>query len=60
MSRTPTRIRVKLKEGDRERLARHARENGRALEIEGGFVIADWLDREDRRERDRQANRGAA
>ena len=60
MSRTATRIRVKLKDGDRERLASHGARNGRTLENQGGAVIAEWLDREDRKERTRQANRGAS
>ena len=61
MPRTATRMRVRLKdEDDRSRLARHAARNGRTLEAQAGFALADWLDREDRKERVRRAATGAS
>ena len=59
MPRTATRLRGKLKdENDRARLARYAARDGRSIEVQIGFIIADWLDREDRKARVRETTRG--
>ena len=60
MSTEAIRVKVPLTSDERAALAKHANHHRRTISGQIAVVVTEWLDREDRKERTRQANRGAS